>query len=81
MLWAYRLLVIAALHWHQRQHIRRVFLNRLLRIEQGKILSRFPKREEIGVVPAARLAALAWSIDRQRVVEVAQIEDLTVART
>ena len=40
----------------QRQSIERVFFHGLVRIKQRKITAGIPKRQEIGVVPAARLA-------------------------
>ena len=44
-------------------------------------MARVPQFHQIGIVRAARLAALAGRIDRDRLIPVARVEYLAIART
>src|SRR5437660_12063742 len=48
-------------------------------VEQREIFSLRPQWQQIGIVRAGGLAALAGSIDGQRVVPIAQVENLAIA--
>src|SRR5215467_12624316 len=65
------------LSWKQNEPLFRLRLDGFATIQQRKILTLCPQRQQVAIVLTPRLARLAWNIYRHRFVPVRQIQYLS----